>query len=263
MTSSLEVKRYRIVPTGGMVKEFNGSVSLVKVISGTYPGARIHWEAPTAQNYTGQASELLVNGSTYIAPNGKADRFWITSPNPAPTAPQDLELQAYNCVNPVVVLNPAPRGGFFVHLVNQQNDALLEVAEGEVTYYVDARPVGSELDSTTANVALGRAFIGGAITGASIGGTELRVILWQRVKATSETYWAELARFPINVADSAGRFSAVFENGGMVRFNASMASWGAGPVLLPWPANGLKVTVQAIGGDFSTIEFNLYERIPA
>lgn len=262
MTTSLEVKRYKIVPTAGMVKEFNGSVSMVKCISGTYPGARIHWEAPTAQNYVGQNSELLVNGACYVAPNGKSDRFWITSPNPTPTAPQDIELQCYNCVTPVVVLNPSPRAGFQTHLVYSAHSALLEVATGEVELYKDARPVGSEMDLTTSNVALGRAYIGGAISAAGAGGQDLVATLWQRVKPTSETWWAELARFRMNAVDRAGRYSCCFEVGGMSMFSASAGSFGSGPVLLPWPAHGLKLTIQSDLGSFTDLEYSLYERTP-
>ncbi len=251
---------YRVVPAANLSKKFDGPVSMVKVLAGAFPGARIHWTAPTSQSYTGQESELLVNGECYIAPGGKAERFWITAPAAIPTAAGELFLRAFDCSSPVVVLNATADRGGEAHMVGRGNDPLIEVAEGAIALYTDARVDGSGLEETAYEIPLSRGYIGGSLSAAGAAAQELHVWLEARVNPTSNTYWAELARWELTALDKNSRYGCCFEVGGTATFRTTATYIRNGPTILTWPAFGMRLRVQAITGDFTDVEWNLHER---
>jgi len=259
--SSLASNYYRISPTINLVKEFAGSVSAVKVISGAYPGARIHWSAPTDQEFVGEDSELLVNGECYLAPNGHAERFWITWGTTTPINRADIFLRAYNCASPVIVLNSNPNKGGEAHLVKNAALSLVEVVTGEITLYTDQRGDDTGLDDEDFTIPLCRGYIGGYLTLAGAAAQAVTVTAWARVDPLLNTYWSEIARWELTAQDRTGtRYSCSLEEGGTSTYRTTATYVRNGPLLLPWPAFGLKLTIQAITGDFTDLKWSLYER---
>jgi len=258
--SSLAKSHYQITPAASLVKEYKGSMSVLKCVSGAYPGLRVHWEEPTAQPYTGENSEQLVNGEAFIAPGGHVDSFWITSGAYKPTVAADVVFWTLDCASPVVVLNSNPQPGAAAHVLKSENLGLVEVATGLLTPYTDAQPSGTGLDGTTMSVPISRRYVGGALRATSAAGGTLNVALWARVRPNADE-WAEFARWDLTQQDlSATYYSCMFEVGGRSNFSATGTNIRNGPLLLPWPPFGLKLTVQCTVGSFADVTYALYER---
>lgn len=252
----MNTRRYSIVPPASFKNEVRVSGTVVVCKGGAVAGARIHFADPSAQGFAGEASEFLVNGEAYLAPQDGFERFWITWADPLPTSRENLELVVIDCAQPVVVLNAARKPGFRCHPVG---GAIVVEILANTTLYQDVAPGNAVFGNSQLYAYVERGAIGGGVRADQA----YTATFYERLDPSSSIYWGELMRFEVGVADALGKFSCSFEHGGRTAFQIAGSGIRNGPILMPWPAFGLRLDIVPTTGvplSIGDVRWTLYER---
>jgi hypothetical protein len=254
----MKTRNHSILTAGAGTYHIRSNGSVVVCKDGAWPGMRIHFRSPTSQGFTGESSHYVIDGETYIAPDGQFEEFWITTETVG-TTPKLLELMVVDCATPVVQLGRSGAGGWTSHRVGGGTIAEVEQTAGLVTLYADGALGGTgspaRLDASNS---WSRGYIGGGCTGVTA--DSYRVTFWQHLDHAG-TVLAEMLRFDVAVADAGGtNKSCSFEHGGRTAYHAAGSGIrGTGP-LIPWPLYGLTVKIEALVSDTTDFTWMLYNR---
>lgn len=235
--------------------------SVVVCKSGAWPGMRISFRAPTAQNSPSDDSYPMINGEAYTFREGTFDIFWISYPADMPATWDNLVLEVLECATPVILLNNQSGRGWRYKLLSESGNTANLIDTASVDIFADGAPgAGHDLTDTSKATFMPRGYLGGGMR-CTVGAFEVHIYQFLNSVGTIQ---AQLAHWVVNAVDSAAIFSMTFESGASRLWDTGIAARAAyGPILIPWPAYGIRIEVKNISGltfNVGNLKWLIYER---